>query len=77
MKLYKDFTEGVLYLVKRKIKKGVQVLTDLLEILVNKEKEIAKQQKNEKLNKKLTDPSGENENPAAKALREKQKASDK
>lgn len=72
MKLYKDFTEGVLYLVKRKIKKGVQVLTDLLEILVNKEKEIAKHQKNEKLNKKLTDPSGENENPAAKALREKQ-----
>jgi hypothetical protein len=46
-------------------------LTDLLEILVNKEKEIAKQQKNEKLNKKLTDPSGENEDPAAKALREK------
>ena len=39
MALYKDFTEGVLYLIKRKIKKGVQILSDLLEILVNKEKE--------------------------------------
>ena len=39
MALYKDFTEGVLYLIKRKIKKGVQILTDLLEILVNKNKE--------------------------------------
>lgn len=42
MALYKDFTEGVLYLIKRKIKKGVQVLTDLLEVLLNKEKELAK-----------------------------------
>ena len=35
LQLYKDFTEGVLYLIKRKIKKGVQILSDLLEILVN------------------------------------------
>jgi hypothetical protein len=35
LNLYKDFTEGVVYLMKRKIKKGVQILTDLLEILVN------------------------------------------
>lgn len=28
-----DFTEGVLYLIKRKIKKGVQKLSDLIEIL--------------------------------------------
>jgi len=42
MTMYKDFTEGVLYLIKRKIKKGVQILSDLLEILVNKEKERAK-----------------------------------
>ena len=75
--MYKDFTEGVLYLIKRKIKKGVQILTDLLEVLLNKDKEIAKQQKNEKLNKKLIDPKGENENPAAKIVREKQQASDK
>ena len=39
LSLYKDFTEGVLYLIKRKIKKGVQILSDLLEILVNKDKE--------------------------------------
>jgi len=39
--MYKDFTEGVLYLIKRKIKKGIQILTDLLEILTNKEKEVA------------------------------------
>ena len=37
--MYKDFTEGVLYLIKRKIKKGVQILSDLLEILVNKDKD--------------------------------------
>lgn len=37
--MYKDFAEGVLYLVKRKIKKGVQILSDLLEILVNKDKD--------------------------------------
>jgi len=44
MQMYKDFTEGVsflylrlqvLYMIKRKIKKGVQILSDLLEILVN------------------------------------------
>jgi hypothetical protein len=35
LQLYKDFTEGVLYLIKRKIKKGVQILSDLLEVLVN------------------------------------------
>jgi hypothetical protein len=35
LQLYKDFTEGVLYLIKRKIKKGVQMLSDLLEVLVN------------------------------------------
>jgi hypothetical protein len=31
--LLHDFTEGVLYLVKRKIKKGIQKLSDLIEIL--------------------------------------------
>jgi hypothetical protein len=77
MEMYKDFTEGVLYLIKRKIKKGVQILTELLEMLINKEKEIAKQQKNEKLNKKLIDPNGENEDPKAKAAREKHQASEK
>jgi tetratricopeptide (TPR) repeat protein len=35
LQLYKDFTEGVLYIIKRKIKKGVQILSDLLEVLVN------------------------------------------
>lgn len=40
MSLYRDFTEGVVYLMKRKIKKGVQILTDLLEILINGQKEI-------------------------------------
>jgi len=77
MQMYKDFTEGVLYLIKRKIKKGVQILTDLLEILIKKEKEIAKQQKNDKLNKKLIDPNGENEDPKAKVSREKHQASEK
>ena len=43
--MYKDFTEGVLYLVKRKIKKGVQILSDLLEILVNKDKDKKKEDK--------------------------------
>lgn len=38
MQMYKDFTEGVLYMIKRKIKKGVQILSDLLEILVNNPK---------------------------------------
>lgn len=42
MSLYRDFTEGVVYLMKRKIKKGVQILTDLLEILINGQKEIQK-----------------------------------
>lgn len=37
--MYKDFTEGVIYLIKRKIKKGVQILSDLLEILINKDKD--------------------------------------
>ena len=36
--LYKDFVDGVMYLVKRKVKKGIQILSDLLEILVNKDK---------------------------------------
>ena len=39
MQIYKDFTEGVLYLIKRKIKKGVQILSDLLEVLVNNKEE--------------------------------------
>lgn len=52
--MYKDFTEGVLYLVKRKIKKGVQILSDLLEILLNKEKE----------EKKETDKEGEGKHSA-------------
>lgn len=39
--MYKDFTEGVLYLIKRKIKKGVQILSDLLEILINKDKDVS------------------------------------
>jgi hypothetical protein len=38
LNLYKDFVEGVLYLIKRKVKKGIQILSDLLEILVNKDK---------------------------------------
>ena len=40
--MYKDFTEGVIYLIKRKIKKGVQILSDLLEILINKDKDDSK-----------------------------------
>ena len=47
--MYKDFTEGVIYLIKRKIKKGVQILSDLLEILINKDKDDSK--KKEKDNK--------------------------
>ena len=44
LQLYKDFTEGVLYLIKRKIKKGVQILADLLEVLANnKDKKDKKQ----------------------------------
>lgn len=39
LQIYKDFTEGVLYLIKRKIKKGIQILTDLLEVLVNNKEE--------------------------------------
>ena len=39
MTLYRDFTEGVLYMMKRKIKKGVQILSDLLEVLINKDKQ--------------------------------------
>ena len=42
--MYKDFTEGVIYLIKRKIKKGVQILSDLLEILINKDIDNEKQQ---------------------------------
>lgn len=38
LNLYKDFVEGVLYLIKRKVKKGIQIISDLLEILVNKDK---------------------------------------
>ena len=52
MALYKDFTEGVLYLIKRKIKKGVQILTDLLEILVNKNKEKKRDKKKQDKEKK-------------------------
>lgn len=56
MSFYKDFTEGVLYLIKRKIKKGVQILSDLLEILVNRDKddrkkrEIGKNKENKRQN---------------------------
>jgi hypothetical protein len=35
LSIYKDFTDGVVQLMKRKIKKGVQILTDLLEVLIN------------------------------------------
>ena len=31
--MLKDFVEGVVYLQKRKVKKGVQILSDLIEIL--------------------------------------------
>jgi hypothetical protein len=34
--MYKDFVEGVLYLIKRKVKKGIQIISDLLEVLINK-----------------------------------------
>lgn len=44
LQLYKDFTEGVLYMIKRKMKKGVQILSDLLEVLVNNNK-VKKDQK--------------------------------
>lgn len=40
--LYRDFTEGVVYLMKRKIKKGVQILSDLLEVVINGQNEIEK-----------------------------------
>ncbi len=33
LQLLFDFTEGVLYLIKRKVKKGIQKLSDLIEIL--------------------------------------------
>lgn len=46
-------------------------------MLINKEKELAKQLKNEKLNKKLIDPKGESEDPKLKAANDKQQASDK
>ena len=52
MDLYRNFTEGVLHLIKRKIKKGVQILSDLLEVLVNKDKEGKK--KTEEESKKST-----------------------
>jgi hypothetical protein len=35
--LLKDFVEGVMFLIKRKIKKGVQILSDLIEILTEKD----------------------------------------
>lgn len=35
LSLYRDFTDGVVQLMKRKIKQGIQILTDLLEVLVN------------------------------------------
>lgn len=38
VQLYLDFTEGVIHLIKRKIKKGIQILSDLIEILQNTEK---------------------------------------
>jgi len=47
LSLYRDFSEGVVYLMKKKIKKGVQILSDLLEILVNGQKEIEKDSKKE------------------------------
>ena len=54
MALYKDFTEGVLYLIKRKIKKGVQILSDLLEVLVNKDKENKKKKDDDDALKKIS-----------------------
>jgi hypothetical protein len=45
LSLYRDFTEGVVYLMKRKIKKGVQILSDLLEVVINGQKEIEKKEK--------------------------------
>ena len=48
--LYRDFSEGVVQLMKRKIKKGVQILTDLLEILINSQKDI--EEKNSKNDEK-------------------------
>lgn len=53
LSLYRDFTEGVVYLMKRKIKKGVQILTDLLEVVINGQKEIEK--KNQNSQKKKND----------------------
>lgn len=52
--MYKDFTEGVLYLIKRKIKKGVQILSDLLEILVNKDKDKKKNGEKDDKSKETT-----------------------
>jgi hypothetical protein len=48
MSLYRDFTEGVVYLMKRKIKKGVQILSDLLEVVVNGQNEMDKNQEEKK-----------------------------
>lgn len=48
--LYRDFSEGVVQLMKRKIKKGVQILTDLLEILINSQKD--NEEKNSKNDEK-------------------------
>ena len=55
LSLYRDFTEGVVYLMKKKIKKGVQILTDLLEVLVNGQKDFEKdtnKKENDALEKK-------------------------
>ena len=46
MSLYRDFSEGVVQLMKRKIKKGVQILTDLLEVVANGMHEIERAQAN-------------------------------
>ena len=45
-----------MYLMKRKIKKGVQILTDLLEVLINGQKEIEKVDKQKKEIKEENQP---------------------
>ena len=42
LSLYRDFAEGVVQLMKRKIKRGVQILSDLLEVLLNGQRELSK-----------------------------------
>ena len=43
LSLYRDFAEGVVQLMKRKIKRGVQILSDLLEVLLNGQRELNQQ----------------------------------